>query len=89
VARVVLTTKVEPTYDDLPEIRYHFPRTYLRRVEQAVSDHCVYYELRCSTGEVSSRGRRSAYGCSWPPRFSDWRQCDRDRDNSSEWRLCR
>ena len=27
MAKAVLTTKVDPSYDDLPEERYHFPRT--------------------------------------------------------------
>ena len=27
--KAVLTTKVDPSYDDLPEERYHFLRTYL------------------------------------------------------------
>ncbi len=35
MAKAVLTTKVDPTYDDLPEQRYHFPRTYLRQIEAA------------------------------------------------------
>ncbi|WP_245262651.1 hypothetical protein [Ensifer sp. BR816] len=35
MSKAVLTTKVDPTYDDLPEQRYHFPRTYLRQVEAA------------------------------------------------------
>ncbi|UTY48260.1 hypothetical protein EPK84_16505 [Sinorhizobium fredii] len=30
MAKAILTTKVDPTYDDLPEQRYHFPCTYLR-----------------------------------------------------------
>lgn len=29
MANAVFTTKVSPTYDDLPEVRYHFPKTYL------------------------------------------------------------
>lgn len=61
MAKVVLTTKVDPTYDDLPEERYHFPRTYLRQIEQAVGDWIVYYEPRRSTGELSSRGGRQSY----------------------------
>ena len=36
MAKAVLTTKVSPTYDDLPEVRYHFPRTYLNQVSSAV-----------------------------------------------------
>lgn len=61
MAKVVLTTKVDPTYDDLPEERYHFPRAYLRQIEQAVGDWIVYYEPRRSTGELSSSGGRQSY----------------------------
>ena len=32
MAKAVLTTKVDPSYDDLPEERHHFPRTYLNAV---------------------------------------------------------
>ncbi len=46
MAKAVFTTKVEPTYDDLPEFRYHFPRSYLRQAEAAVGDWAVYYEPR-------------------------------------------
>lgn len=38
MAKAIFTTKVSPTYDDLPEQRYHFPRTYLRQAEQAIGD---------------------------------------------------
>ncbi len=61
MAKVVLTTKVDPTYDDLPEDRYHFPKTYLRQIEQAVGDWIVYYEPRRSTGDLSSSGGRQSY----------------------------
>ena len=43
-------------YDDLPEFRYHFPRTYLNQVQAAVGDWIVYYEPRRSHG-----GGRQAY----------------------------
>jgi putative restriction endonuclease len=61
MVKAILTTKVTPTYDDLPEERYHFPRTYLRQVEQAVGDFAIYYEPRRSSGDLSSRGGRQAY----------------------------
>ncbi len=61
MTNAVLTTKVDPTYDDLPEQRYHFPRTYLRQVEAARGDWIIYYEPRRSTGDTSSRGGRLAY----------------------------
>jgi len=59
--KAILTTRVDPTYDDLPEQRYHFPRTYLRQIEVAKGDFVVYYEPRRSTGELSSRGGRQGY----------------------------
>lgn len=61
MAKAVLTTKVDPTYDDLPEQRYHFPRSYLRQVEAAVGDWIVYYEPRRSNGDARSRGGRQVY----------------------------
>jgi putative restriction endonuclease len=61
MTKATLTTKVDPTYDDLPECRYHFPRTYLRTMEGAVGDWIVYYEPRRSSGHLSSRGGRQSY----------------------------
>ena len=61
MAKAVLTTKVEPTYDDLPEERYHFPHIYLGQIEKAVGDWVIYYEPRRTSGLLSSRGGRQAY----------------------------
>jgi len=61
MAKAVFTTKVSPVYDDLPEIRYHFPRAYLNQVQEAVGDWVVYYEPRRTTGDLSSLGGRQAY----------------------------
>ncbi|WP_237153299.1 HNH endonuclease [Oryzibacter oryziterrae] len=61
MAKAILTTKVDPTYDDRPEERYHFPRTYLRQVEAALGDWIIYYEPRRASGDVMSRGGRQAY----------------------------
>ena len=61
MAKAILTTKIDPTYDDLPEQRYHFPRTYLRQIEAAQGDFIVYYEPRRSSGLLSSRGGRQSY----------------------------
>ena len=61
MAKAVFTTKVDPTYDDLPEVRYHFPRTYLRQAEAAVGDWIVYYEPRRTSGDLNSSGGRQAY----------------------------
>ena len=59
--RAVLTTKVDPSYDDLPEERYHFPRTYLNAARAAIGDWIVYYEPRRSSARLSSSGGRQSY----------------------------
>ncbi|GAC1335270.1 MAG: HNH endonuclease [Bradyrhizobium sp.] len=61
MTKAVFTTKVMPSYNDLPEVRYHFPRTYLNQARQAVGDHIVYYEPRRSSIELSSFGGRQSY----------------------------
>lgn len=61
MTKAIFTTKVAPTYDDLPEFRYHFPRSYLRQAEAAVGDWVVYYEPRRTSEDLSSRGGRQAY----------------------------
>jgi putative restriction endonuclease len=61
MAKAVFTTKVDPTYDDLPEYRYHFPYTYRRAVEGTIGDWIIYYEPRRTSGNLSSRGGRQAY----------------------------
>jgi putative restriction endonuclease len=61
MTKAVFTTKVSPVYDDLPENRYHFPKTYLNQVSKTIGDWIVYYEPRRSTGELSSSGGRQVY----------------------------
>lgn len=61
MTKAVFTTKVTPSYKDLPERLYHFPRTYLNYVQQTVGDYIVYYEPRRSSAELSSGGGRQAY----------------------------
>jgi len=57
----IFTTKPISSYNDLPEIRYHFPQTYLNQVQRTVGDWIVYYEPRRSSAEPSSRGGRQGY----------------------------
>ncbi|HEV8483251.1 MAG TPA: HNH endonuclease [Blastocatellia bacterium] len=61
MAKGVFTTKVNPEYDDLPEIRYHFPKTYLNQVGQTVGDWIVYYEPRRQDASPDGRAGRQAY----------------------------
>lgn len=50
MAKSVFTHRAGSRYDDLPEWRYHFPRTYLRQVERSLGDLIVYYEPRRDRG---------------------------------------
>lgn len=59
--KAILTTRVDPSYDDLPEVRYHFPRTYLNTIEGALNEWIVYYEPRRSGHNLSSSGGRQSY----------------------------
>ena len=61
MSKAIFTTKVDPAYDDLPEQRYHFPRTYLNGVRAALGDWIVYYEPRRATANLSSTGGRQSY----------------------------
>lgn len=61
MAKGVFTTKVNPAYDDLPEIRYHFPQTYLNYVEKTKGDWIVYYEPRREDAGLSGNKGRKAY----------------------------
>ncbi len=44
MAKGIFTTKVDPPYDDIPEIRYHFPKTYLNYAKKMIGDWIIYYE---------------------------------------------
>jgi putative restriction endonuclease len=61
MANAVFTTQLEPFYDDLPEVRYHFPKRYLRQAEQTVGDWIIYYEPRRKSFLQSSALGRQCY----------------------------
>lgn len=61
MTKAIFTTKITPSYKDLPEIHYHFPRRYLDRVSKTVGDYIIYYEPRRSSSELSSSGGRQSY----------------------------
>src|SRR5215510_3297900 len=61
LAKGIFTTKVNPTYDDLPEVRYHFPKTYLRQAQATVGDWIIYYEPRRQGANAVGRGGRQVY----------------------------
>ena len=41
MTKAIFTSSPGSRYKDLPEIQYHFPRTYLRQVEAAVGDWII------------------------------------------------
>lgn len=61
MAKGVFTTKINSVYDDLPEIRYHFPKTYLKQAQATLGDWVVYYEPRRHDLHDTLRGGRQAY----------------------------
>jgi putative restriction endonuclease len=64
MANAVFTTKVNPVYDDLPELRYHFPKTYLNQAKESVGSFIIYYEPRREGKELSGRaGRKCTAPC--------------------------
>ena len=44
MANAVLIQNPESIYDDRPGIAYHFPKQYLRRLEECVGDWVIFYE---------------------------------------------
>lgn len=65
MAKAVFTTSESSAYDDQPEERYHFPRTYLRQAQAAVGDWILYYEPRRTTGQNSATGRQAYFAMAW------------------------
>lgn len=61
MTNAILTTKVHPTYDDLPEKHYLLPCKYLRQVEAAADDCFIYYEPRRPSGDLMRAGGQQAY----------------------------
>lgn len=60
MTNAVLTHSPKSKYDDHAD-RYHFPRTYLTQVKQALGDWIVYYEPRRDAGPASTGGRQSYF----------------------------
>jgi putative restriction endonuclease len=61
LAKGIFTTKLNSTYDDLPEVRYHFPKTYLNQAKATVGDWIIYYEPRRQGTNAVGRGGRQVY----------------------------
>ena len=61
MANAVFTTQLDPSYDDVIEQRYHFPKRYLKQAEQAVGDWIIYYESRRESSVSSPATGRQCY----------------------------
>jgi putative restriction endonuclease len=57
MGNAVFTASESSAYDDQIETHYHFPQSYLRRVEQAIGHWILYYEPRRNDGPKSANGR--------------------------------
>jgi putative restriction endonuclease len=76
MAKAVLTTSASSIYDDLPEVRYHFPQTYLSQAKAAEGDWIVYYEPRRTTGPNSDTGRQAYFATAKLVRIEPDRRLD-------------
>lgn len=80
MANAVFTTQPVPTYDDLPELRYHFPARYLRQAQQTIGDWILYYEpRRPGLGGAAIGGRQSYFATARVDRI------ERDVDRSDHY----
>jgi putative restriction endonuclease len=61
MAKAVFTTKINPSYKDLPELMYHFPKTYLRQAAAAIGDWILYYEPRREDISPAGHAGRQCY----------------------------
>lgn len=61
MANAIFTASESSAYDDRIEAWYHFPKTYLRQVEQAKGDLILYYEPRRTSGPSSATGRQAYF----------------------------
>lgn len=61
MAKAIFTTKIISSYKDLPELMYHFPKTYLRQVTMSIGDWIVYYEPRREDLSPAGHAGRQCY----------------------------
>ena len=52
MANAVFIAKINSDYDDAVEVRYHFPKMYLGRIQKTVGDWIIYYEPRGNGGRM-------------------------------------
>lgn len=71
MSKAIFTTSEGSAYDDQPELRYHFPRTYLNQVRQSENDWIIYYEPRRTTGPHSATGRQAYFAIAFVDRVAE------------------
>lgn len=59
MAKAVFTSSDKSVYQDLREKWYHFPSSYLKRVQATVGDFVIFYQPRRNDGPTSSSGAKS------------------------------
>ena len=69
MANAIFTTSESSAYDDQPDVRYHFPKTYLGQAKLAEGDWILYYEPRRTAGPSSDTGRQSYFAMAWVDRI--------------------
>lgn len=61
MTKAVFTASENSAYEDLKEHWYHFPTTYLNKVQETIGDLAIFYEPRRSNGRDRSAGALSYY----------------------------
>ena len=60
MTKAIFTARISPSYKDVLERWYHFPKMYLNQVRQSVGDFIIYYEPG-RTGVGGGRAGRLSY----------------------------
>lgn len=50
MAKLILTSRRDSKYNDVPGEKYHFPRSYLNAIQRGVGDWAIHYEPRRGRG---------------------------------------
>lgn len=62
MTKVILSQRDDSGYEDILGEQYQFPPKYLKAAEEALGDHCIFYEPR--RGEYDTNNGRQAYWAS-------------------------
>ena len=59
--KAVFTASDTSNYDDIKDKQYHFPNTYLNKVEEAVGSQVLFYQPRRNSGPATADGAKAYF----------------------------